>query len=217
MPGLYARTVERPPSSHGFRPGRHADVCLYAHQTSNLKAIRPVGRRHHSWPQRSTAGCSAAATSDDKGGFAVHLAALRAFGGKPPVGVTLFIEGRGRSGQPVWPSCSMHHREELAADVFVIADSGNWAVGNRPSTSLADCGCTVKVAATRTRYAAGGSGGVVPDALTALCRLLATLHDDQGNVAVPGLATAPSASPGVSGRAAPGGGLDSLRRHSVDR
>ena len=36
----------------------------------------------------------------------------------------------------------------------------------------------------------GVYGGVVPDALTALCRMLATLHDDEGNVAVTGLATA---------------------------
>lgn len=41
------------------------------------------------------------------------------------------------------------------------------------------------------RFHVGKYGGPVPDALTALCRLIATLHDDAGNVAVTGLQTGP--------------------------
>ena len=133
-------------------------------------------------------------TSDDKGGFAVHLAALRAFGGKPPVGVTLFIEGEEEVGSTDLAQLLDEHRSELAADVFVIADSGNWAVGQPAfTTSLRGlAGCTVEVRTLDHAVHSGEYGGVVPDALTALCRLLATLHDDQGNVAIAGLATAPA-------------------------
>ena len=68
-------------------------------------------------------------SSDDKGGFAVHLAALRAFGGRPPVGVTLFVEGEEEIGSPTLAELMAEQRDALAADVFVIADSTNWTVG----------------------------------------------------------------------------------------
>ena len=75
--------------------------------------------------------------SDDKGGFAVHLAALRAFGGKPPVGVTLFIEGEEEVGSADLAQLLEEYRDELAADVYVIADSSNWAVGQPAFTAPA--------------------------------------------------------------------------------
>jgi acetylornithine deacetylase/succinyl-diaminopimelate desuccinylase-like protein len=131
--------------------------------------------------------------SDDKGGFAVHLAALRAFKGKPPVGVTLFIEGEEEVGSADLAELLEEYREELAADVFVIADSSNWAIGQPAFTTslrgLAEC--IVEVRTLSHGVHSGEYGGVVPDALTALCRLLATLHDDQGNVAIAGLSSAP--------------------------
>jgi acetylornithine deacetylase/succinyl-diaminopimelate desuccinylase-like protein len=133
-------------------------------------------------------------TADDKGGLAVHLAALRAFDGKPPVGVTVFFEGEEEIGSPTLTVLLEEHRADLAADVFVIADSDNWAVGQPAFTTslrgLAEC--IVEVRTLDHGLHSGVYGGVVPDALTALCRLLATLHDDQGNVAVAGLATAPA-------------------------
>lgn len=50
----------------------------------------------------------------------------------------------------------------------------------------------VTVSTLESGVHSGQFGGVVPDALTALCRLLATLHDDRGNVAIEGLAAAPN-------------------------
>lgn len=128
-------------------------------------------------------------TADDKGGLAVHLAALRAYRGVPPVGVTVFVEGEEEIGSPSLPALLDAFAEELAADVYVIADSVNWEVGT-PSltTSLrgtVDAEVTVSTLATGLH--SGQFGGVVPDALTALCRLLATLHDEHGDVAVEGL------------------------------
>jgi len=137
--------------------------------------------------------------SDDKGGFAVHLAALRAFGGKPPVGVTLFIEGEEEVGSADLAQLLEEYRDELAADVYVIADSSNWAVGQPAFTTslrgLAEC--TVEVRTLSHEVHSGEYGGVVPDALTALCRLLATLHDEQGNVAIAGLGTASPPAPAL--------------------
>lgn len=128
-------------------------------------------------------------TADDKGGLVVHLAALRAFDGKPPVGVTLFIEGEEEVGSPSMGDFLDEYADELAADLFVICDSGNWEVGTPAFTTTLRgvTDCVVEVATLDHALHSGSFGGVVPDALTTLCRLLATLHDDQGNVAIAGL------------------------------
>ena len=126
---------------------------------------------------------------DDKAGVAVHLAALRAWGGRPPAGVTVFVEGEEESGSPTLGATLDAHRDAIASDVFVITDSGNWAVG-RPAftTSLRGlASVVVEVSTLDHALHSGQYGGVVPDALTTLCKLLGTLHDDDGEVAIAGL------------------------------
>lgn len=166
-------------------------VLLYAHYD-----VQPTGDIE-AWtspafePTERDGRLYARGSADDKGGVALHLAALRVFNGAPPVGVKVFIEGEEEVGSPTMPTLLDRYRDELAADVYVVADSVNWEVG-KPSltTSLrgvADCQVTVSTLAEGLH--SGQFGGVVPDALTALCRLLATLHDEAGNVAIEGLVT----------------------------
>ena len=128
-------------------------------------------------------------SADDKAGIATHLAAFLAHGGQPPVGVTVFVEGEEESGSPSLGRLLAAHRDALAADVIVIADSDNWGTDAPALTvslrGLADC--VVEVATLDHGLHSGLWGGVVPDALTVLVRLLASLHDDDGNVAVAGL------------------------------
>jgi acetylornithine deacetylase/succinyl-diaminopimelate desuccinylase-like protein len=174
-------------------PAGMPTVCLYAHHDVQPEGD-PTGWATPPFVATEVNGrLFGRGVSDDKGGLAVHLAALRAFGGKPPVGVTLFIEGEEEIGSADLAQLLEEYREEFAADVFVIADSSNWAVGQPAFTTslrgLAEC--TVEVRTLSHGVHSGEYGGVVPDALTALCRLLATLHDDQGNVAIAGLGTAP--------------------------
>ena len=168
-------------------------VCLYAHHD-----VQPTGD-----PEAWTSDPFAATRRggrlygrgvvDDKAGIAVHLAALRAFDGRPPVGVTLFIEGEEEVGSPTLRALLEQHGEELAADLYVIADSGNWDVGVPAITTtlrgLVDCEVTVRTLDHALH--SGQYGGVAPDALTALCRLVATLHDERGNVAIAGLVSRP--------------------------
>jgi cysteinylglycine-S-conjugate dipeptidase len=167
-------------------------VCLYAHHDVQPEGDPATWRTPPFVATELEQRLFGRGSADDKGGFAVHLAALRAFGGRPPVGVTVFVEGEEEVGSPTLPQLLADHHGELAADVFVIADSLNWAV-RQPAftTSLrGSAGCTVEVRTLDHAVHSGVYGGVVPDALTTLCRLLATLHDDQGNVAVVGLASA---------------------------
>ncbi|MHA6512563.1 M20/M25/M40 family metallo-hydrolase [Tessaracoccus sp. Z1128] len=168
-------------------------VLLYAHYD-----VQPTGD-DAAWtsdpfsPIERDGRLYARGSADDKGGIAVHLAALRAFDGRPPVGVTLFIEGEEEIGSPSMGALLDNHVDDLAADVFIIADSVNWKVGEPSFTTtlrgMVDAEVTVSTLATGLH--SGQFGGVVPDALTALCRLLATLHDERGNVAVAGLTSDP--------------------------
>ncbi len=164
-------------------------VCLYAHHD-----VQPVGDQAV-W---QTPGFTATrrgerlygrGTADDKGGIGVHLAALRAFSGRPPVGVTVFVEGEEEIGSPSLAALMAAHRDELAADVYVIADSGNWEAGQPTFTTTLRgvCDCVVEVSTLDHALHSGQYGGVAPDALTALCRLLATLHHEDGTIAVAGL------------------------------
>jgi cysteinylglycine-S-conjugate dipeptidase len=169
-------------------------VCLYAHHDVQPQGD-PAGWRTPPFVATELEGrLYGRGCADDKAGFAVHLAALRAFDGKPPVGVTVFIEGDEEIGSLTLAQLIEEHHAELAADVFVIADSTNWALGQPAfTTSLRGlAGCTVEIRTLDHGLHSGVYGGVAPDALTTLCRLLATLHDDQGNVAIAGLGTAPS-------------------------
>jgi len=136
--------------------------------------------------------------ADDKAGVLMHLAVLRAFGGRPPVGVTLFLEGEEEIGSPTLPALLAEHADLLRADVIVIADSANASVDVPAFTTslrgLVDA--TVELRVLESPVHSGIYGGAVPDALSALCRLLATLQDDAGDVAVKGLLSSRSHAPG---------------------
>ena len=67
--------------------------------------------------------------ADDKAGVMAHVAALRAFGAALPVGVVVFVEGEEEFGSDTLEELLQTYREDITADVIVIADSGNWDIG----------------------------------------------------------------------------------------
>lgn len=134
--------------------------------------------------------------ADDKAGLVVHFGAWRALrevlGEVGGVGVTLFIEGEEEAGSPSFRTFLETYREQLEADVIVVADSGNWAIGVPALTTslrgLVDG--TITLTTLDHALHSGVYGGPLLDAPTLLSRLIATLHDDEGNVAVQGLVVA---------------------------
>jgi acetylornithine deacetylase/succinyl-diaminopimelate desuccinylase-like protein len=120
---------------------------------------------------------------------AVHLAALRAHADGLPVGVTVLVEGEEEIGSPALPGFLDAFSGALRADVVVFADAGNWTEDIPALTTSLRGGTSVVVEVRTLRHGvhSGMYGGPAPDALTALCRMLASLHDERGVVAVPGL------------------------------
>jgi cysteinylglycine-S-conjugate dipeptidase len=130
--------------------------------------------------------------SDDKAGLMGHIAALTVHRGAMPVTVKVIVEGEEEIGSPHLGAFIERYAERLAADVIVIADSSNWRVGEPALTTslrgLVDC--IVEVRTLEQGVHSGMFGGPLPDALTTLARLLATLHAPDGTAAVRGLTTA---------------------------
>jgi acetylornithine deacetylase/succinyl-diaminopimelate desuccinylase-like protein len=133
--------------------------------------------------------------ADDKAGIVAHLGAARIFGDDLPVHLTVFVEGEEEVGSDSLEPFLAAHRDRLEADVIVIADSGNWDIGVPAlTTSLRGLvRANVEVRTLTHAVHSGMWGGLVPDALIALARLVASLHDDEGNVAVAGLHSGPAA------------------------
>ncbi len=183
--------------AHWPAPAGAPTVLLYAHLD-----VQPTGPETE-WtdppftPTERDGRLYARGAADDKAGVMMHLAVLRAFSGAPPVGVTLFIEGEEEIGSPTLTALLAEHHDRLRADVIVIADSGNAAV-DVPSFTTSLRGLvdlTVEVRLLERPVHSGVYGGAVGDALTGLCRLMATLHDDNGDVAIKGLHVATSDAP----------------------
>jgi cysteinylglycine-S-conjugate dipeptidase len=133
--------------------------------------------------------------ADDKAGIAVHVGALRALGDDLPVTVRFFIEGEEEVSSESLPDLLRQYRDRLAADVIVIADAGNWDIGV-PSLTTSLRGLVrvdVEVRTLTHAVHSGMWGGLVPDAIMALTRLLSTLWTEDGSPAVEGLASATAA------------------------
>jgi acetylornithine deacetylase/succinyl-diaminopimelate desuccinylase-like protein len=185
------------PAVLGHKPGPEGApvVLLYAHHD-----VQPEND-HADWdsppfePTERGDRLYGRGAADDKAGIVAHLGALRAWGDDLPVTVKIIVEGEEEVGSDTLPTLLAEHKDALEADVIVIADSGNWDIGE-PALTTSLRGLVRMYVEVRTLdhgVHSGMWGGVVPDALMALARLLATLHDDAGNVAVAGLHGGPAA------------------------
>ncbi|MDN6794090.1 MAG: M20/M25/M40 family metallo-hydrolase [Propionibacterium sp.] len=127
--------------------------------------------------------------SDDGAGIIVHLGALRALGEDLGVNVVVYIEGEEEVGSPSFHDFLTTHAERLRSDVIIVADSNNWRVGEPALTSTlrGNCTATVRVEVLDHAVHSGAFGGPILDAVTLAAHLIASLHDESGDVAVAGL------------------------------
>ena len=134
-------------------------------------------------------------SADDKCGIALHAAAIRALlaDGEPPVTIKVIVEGEEECTPQFLPQLVGGNADLLRADVAVVADGGNVRTG-RPTITTSIRGATsitVRVDVLPIAVHSGSFGGPLPDAVMSLARMLASLHDDAGELTVEGLRSFP--------------------------
>jgi acetylornithine deacetylase/succinyl-diaminopimelate desuccinylase-like protein len=187
-----AETADGSQAVVGFRPCSKPvapTVLLYSHydvqppldedawRTPPFELTEVDGR----WYGRGAADC--------KGNIVTHLTALRALGDDIPVNLKLVFEGSEEQGTGGLEDFVPKNADLLRADVILVCDTGNAAVG-RPAVTVSLRGLVnvvVKVEALRSEVHSGMFGGPAPDALAALIAMLATLRDSKGNTTITGL------------------------------
>ncbi|MFE3522551.1 dipeptidase [Streptomyces sp. NPDC059161] len=180
-------------SVYGLLPGPVGapTVLLYAHYDVQPKLdesawVTPpfeLTERDGRWYGRGAADC--------KGGFIMHLLALRALkaNGGVPVSVKVIVEGSEEQGTGGLEQYAEAHPELLTADAIVIGDTGNFRVG-LPTVTATLRGMTmirVQIDTLEGNLHSGQFGGAAPDALAALIRVLDSLRDENGQTVIEGL------------------------------
>jgi cysteinylglycine-S-conjugate dipeptidase len=195
LPG--ARLMEIPggyPSVYGEIPAPPGapTILLYAHYD-----VQPA-RQEDGWdrdpwtPVEKDGRLYGRGSADNKSGILIIAAALKIFDGRPPVGVKVIVEGEEETAGHL-EAFVPAHPELFRCTLFAVADTGNISVGDPVLTTTlrGEVSCTIVVRTLERAVHSGSFGGPAPDALVALIRMLATLHDPEGNVAVQGLRSSP--------------------------
>ncbi|MDA9706165.1 M20/M25/M40 family metallo-hydrolase [Acidimicrobiaceae bacterium] len=164
-------------------------VLLYAHHD-----VQPVGDINK-WdtdpftPEIIDGRLFARGSGDNKAGVVIHYEVVKNLLETLPVNIKIFIEGEEEIGSPYMTEFIAENRRDLEADVIVIADSGNIKSGVPTiTTSLRGLVDGVIVVDQQMEPVHSGlGGGVVPDAFMILSRIIASFHNDKGELLIEGL------------------------------
>ena len=164
-------------------------VLLYAHHD-----VQPVGDINK-WntgpfkPEIIDGRLFARGSGDNKAGVVTHYEVVKKLIDDLPVNIKIFIEGEEEIGSPYMTEFIAENREDLEADVIVIADSGNIKSGVPTiTTSLRGLVDGVIVVDQQMEPVHSGlGGGVVPDAFMILSRIISSFHNDKGELLIEGL------------------------------
>ena len=128
-------------------------------------------------------------SGDNKAGVVVHYNVVKQLLEDLPVNIRIFIEGEEEIGSPTMSDFIEQNREALEADVIVIADSGNVKIGVPTITTslrgLADA--IIEVDQPMRPVHSGMGGGIVPDAFMVLSKIIASFHNEKGDLMIEGL------------------------------
>ncbi len=164
-------------------------VLLYAHHD-----VQPVGdinlwKTDPFTPEIIDGRLFGRGSGDDKSGVVIHYNVIKQLKSELPVNIKVFIEGEEEIGSPTMASFIEQNRAALEADVIVIADSGNIKIGV-PTVTTTLRGLVdgiIEVDQPMRPIHSGVGGGVVPDAFMVLSKIIASFHDEKGNLMIEGL------------------------------
>ena len=180
-PVIFARSQPRP----GLRT-----VLIYGHYDVQPADPLDLWTSPPFEPRLDNGIIFARGSADNKGQVMTHILGVEAAlaAGALPVNVLFVVEGEEEIGSPNLAAFLKAHAAELKCDVVVISDTGMVAPGIPTLTyGLRGIGCVeLRVTGPAVDLHSGIYGGAVANPITALARLLATLHDPQGRIAVPG-------------------------------
>ncbi|CAH0188149.1 dipeptidase [Microbacterium sp. Bi128] len=191
------------PAVLASRPARNGrpTVLLYAHHDVQPPGDEDLWESPPFEPTVRDGRLYGRGAADDKAGIMVHVGAIRALvetlGDDLDLGIAVFIEGEEEYGSRSFAQFLVDHADVLRSDVIVVADSGNWDE-RTPGLTVSLRGNARFTLTVRTLAHASHSGmmgGAVPDAMLATVKLLSTLWDDDGAVAVEGLAVRDADTP----------------------
>jgi len=129
--------------------------------------------------------------SDDKGPMLIPIKVAEAFfavAGGLPINVKFLLEGEEEIGSPSLDTFIEQHKELLAADVVLSADGAMWRI-DEPSLTVSSrglVGLELTLTGASKDLHSGRHGGGVANPLQAMARLIASLHQPDGRVAVAG-------------------------------
>jgi acetylornithine deacetylase/succinyl-diaminopimelate desuccinylase-like protein len=184
-PAVYAEWPSDDPAAPTVLVYGHHDVQPAAREDGwDSDPFEPVIRENRLY---------ARGAADDKGQVFFHTLGVRAHlaaTGRtvPAVHLKLLIEGEEESGSPHFRALVEEHAARLAADAVIVSDTGMWSE-DTPTVCTGMRGlaeCEIRLYGPDQDIHSGSFGGAVPNPATAVARLVAALHDEQGRVAVPG-------------------------------
>jgi len=198
IPGTQARGMPAVLARRAATNGRPT-VLLYAHHDVQPEGDPEIWQSAPFEPTLRGDRLFGRGAADDGAGIIAHLTAIRLLSEHtdPELGLVLFIEGEEEAGSPSFSTFLAEHRDDLAADVIVVADSGNWDV-DTPALTVGLRGmaaANVTISTLDHALHSGMYGGAVPDAMMAAIRTLDSLWNADGSVAVAGLTSREADTP----------------------
>jgi acetylornithine deacetylase/succinyl-diaminopimelate desuccinylase-like protein len=167
-------------------------ILLYAHHDVQPEMLLSKWLSPPFEPALRAGRLFARGAADDKAGILVHLAAIKALRSVPGAlcpNIRLILEGEEEVGSPGLAELLFTHRDFLQCDVAIVADLGNFATGE-PALTASLRGMVafeVEVRAIENTVHSGLWSGPIPDPAQGLCKIIASLTDAQGNIAIPGV------------------------------
>lgn len=185
LPTVYAEWPSEDPDA--------PTALVYGHH--DVQPVTPLDLWEHPPFEPTMVGdrLYARGAADDKGQVLFHTLGVRAHlaatgRSTPAVNLKVVVEGEEESGSPHFPALLRERRGRLACDVVVVSDTGMWS-RDTPTVCTGMRGMTdgqFDVRGASGDVHSGSFGGAIRNPLTELCRVLGSMHDEDGRVTVDG-------------------------------